>query len=59
MQLYEQGKLDLDSADQLEEVFPEGKRAKIIEGFDEEGRPVFREKRNQMTAKMLLTHTSK
>jgi methyl acetate hydrolase len=59
MQLYEQGKLDLDSTSQLEQIFPEGAKAKLITGNAEDGKPIFEEKNNKMTARMLLTHTSR
>lgn len=57
MQLVEQGKLDLDSMEQCEELFPEGKKAKIITGFEEDGKPIMREKKVRITTRMLLTHT--
>jgi len=59
MQLYEQGKLDLDSTAQIEEYFPEGGKAKLITGFEDDGKPILTEKKNKMTARMLLTHTCK
>jgi len=56
MQLVEQGKADLDSADQLEKVVPEMREVKIIEGVDENGKPKLREKKNRITLRMLQTH---
>lgn len=57
MQLVEQGKADLDSADQLEKVVPEMKEVKIIEGVDADGKPKLKEKKNKITLRMLQTHT--
>lgn len=59
MQLWEQGKLQLDSEEQLEELYPEGGRAQIITGFDGDGMPMFSTPERKMTARMLLSHTSK
>lgn len=52
MQLVEQGKADLDSADQLEKYVPEMKSVQILEGGK------FREKKNRITLRMLMTHVS-
>lgn len=57
LQLVEQGKLDLDSVEQCEELFPEGKQVKIITGFEEDGKPIMKEKKVGITLRMLLTHT--
>lgn len=57
MQLVEQGKLDLDSADQAEQYCPELKAVKILEGFDDEDKPILKEKKNRITLRMLLSHT--
>ncbi len=59
MQLYEQGKLDLDSTTQLEQILPATAKAQILTGFDTEGKPQYQEKKNSITARMLLTHTSR
>lgn len=57
MQLVEQGKLSLDDADQAEKICPEFKQAKIIEGFESNGKPILKEKKNRITLRMLLSHT--
>jgi len=59
MQLVEQGKVDLDSADQLEEVCPELKTVKILDGFDEKGNTILREKKTKLTLRLLNSHQSK
>ncbi|KAI9751892.1 MAG: hypothetical protein M4579_005849 [Chaenotheca gracillima] len=58
MQLVEQGKADLDSADQLESVLPELKTVKILEEVGPDGNARLREKKNRITLKMLQTHTA-
>ena len=50
MQLVEQEKADLDSADQLEHYVPEMKSVKILE------KGVLREKKERITLRMLMTH---
>jgi CubicO group peptidase (beta-lactamase class C family) len=57
MQLVEQGKLTLDDADLAEKLAPELKRAKILKGFGEDGKPILVEKKNRITLRMLLSHT--
>lgn len=59
MQLVEQGKVDLDSADQLEDLCPELKSVRILEGFDEKGQPILREKKTRITLRHLNSHQSK
>ncbi|KAK9452461.1 beta-lactamase/transpeptidase-like protein [Dipodascopsis uninucleata] len=53
MQLVERGVLSLDDADQAEELAPYLKEVKVL---DDDGKLV--EKRNRITLRMLLTHTS-
>lgn len=57
MQLVEQGELKLDDADLAEKLAPELKRAKILKGFGEDGKPNLVEKKNRITLRMLLSHT--
>lgn len=57
MQLVEQGKLDLDSADQAEKYCPELAAVKILEGYDDDDNPILKEKKNRITLRMLLSHT--
>ncbi|KAI9879219.1 MAG: hypothetical protein M1830_009220 [Pleopsidium flavum] len=49
--------MQLVESDQLEEVVPELKEVKIIEGVDENWKPKSKEKRNRITLRMLQTHT--
>ncbi|KAH0545375.1 hypothetical protein FGG08_000516 [Glutinoglossum americanum] len=58
MQLYEQGKVDLDSTSQIEEVLPELAKVKVLTGFDDSGNPTYQKPKNKITMRMLLTHTS-
>lgn len=53
MQLAEQGKLDLDSPQQLYELCPELESIKVI---DDSGKLV--DRKGDITARMLLTHTA-
>lgn len=57
LQLYEQGKLDLDDADIVEKHCPALKDVKVLVGFTDDGKPILEEKRSRITARMLLTHT--
>lgn len=59
MQLVEQGKLSLDDAELVGKLAPELKKARILDGFDENDRPVWKEKKNQITLRHLLSHTCK
>ena len=59
LQLVEQGSLSLDDADQAETLCPEFKGMKILTGFDEQDRPVWKEKEKRITLRMLLSHTGK
>lgn len=59
MQLKEQGKLDLDDANQVEEVCPELKSVRILKDVDAHGKPEFVDKKNRITMRMLLTHTGR
>lgn len=59
MQLVEQGKVDLDGVDQLEHLCPELKSVKILEGFNEKGQPILREKKTRITLRLLNSHQSK
>src|SRR5579864_3651866 len=56
MQLVEQGKLDLDSP--IAKVLPELAEPKVLEGYDEAGKPKFRAATRPITLRQLLTHTS-
>lgn len=56
MQLVEQGRLALDEP--ASKVLPELARVKVLEGFDDAGRPVVRPARRPVTLRHLLTHTS-
>jgi CubicO group peptidase (beta-lactamase class C family) len=56
MQLVEQGKLNLDDADQAEALCPQLKAAKVFKGF-ENNKPILVPKKTGITLRMLLTHT--
>ncbi len=56
MQMVEQGKLDLDSP--IAKVLPELAEPKVLEGYDEAGKPKFRAATRPITLRQLLTHTS-
>jgi len=56
MQLVEQGKLDLDSP--IAKVLPELADPKVLEGYDDAGKPKFRPAKRSITLRHLLTHTS-
>jgi len=56
MQLVERGVLDLNQP--VQRWLPELGQAKVLEGFDAEGRPRLRALRNHITLGHLLTHTA-
>lgn len=56
MQLVEQGRLDLDSPAQR--WMPAIGQARVLEGYDEQGKPRLREPRRPITLRHLLTHTA-
>ncbi|WP_156255716.1 serine hydrolase domain-containing protein [Sandarakinorhabdus oryzae] len=56
MQLVEQGRLSLD--DDIGAVLPQLANPAVLEGFDEEGKPVTRPAAGPITLRQLLTHTS-
>ena len=56
MQLVERGELRLD--DPASSVLPGLADAGVLEGFDDEGQPVVRPARGQITLRHLLTHTA-
>ncbi|KAL2074831.1 hypothetical protein VTL71DRAFT_8610 [Oculimacula yallundae] len=58
MQLVEQGKLKLDDAELVSKLAPELGKAKILDGFDEKDKPIWREKKVGITLRHLLSHTS-
>lgn len=57
MQLVEQGILDLDDSERVEELCPELANVQILDGFDSTGAPKYKEKTKAITLRMLLTHT--
>ena len=56
MQLVEQGKLELDAP--IGKVLPELANPQVLEGFDENGKPVLRPATKDITLRHLLTHTA-
>jgi CubicO group peptidase (beta-lactamase class C family) len=56
MQLAEQGRLDLDAP--AETYCAELASPQVLEGFDDDGQPILRDARSQVTLRNLLTHTS-
>jgi methyl acetate hydrolase len=56
MQLVERGKLTLDGP--AADVTPELSRTRVLEGFDEAGKPRLRAPKRPITLRHLLTHTS-
>jgi methyl acetate hydrolase len=56
MQLVEQGKLTLDQS--LGKLLPELGAAKVLEGYDADGKPRLRAPKRPVTLRHLLTHTS-
>jgi CubicO group peptidase (beta-lactamase class C family) len=56
MQLVERGRARLDDADQVDEVLPELKSLKVLQGFTNEGDPILVEQRRRITLRMLITH---
>lgn len=56
MQLVEQGRLTLD--DDIGRVLPQLANPQMLEGFDDEGKPVTRPAAGPITLRQLLTHTS-
>jgi methyl acetate hydrolase len=56
MQLVERGLLDLDRP--AEEIAPALADARVLEGFDDAGRPKLRPPKTAITLRRLLTHTS-
>ena len=56
MQMVEQGKLELDSP--IGQLLPELGAAKVLEGYDADGKPRLRDPKRPITLRHLLTHTS-
>jgi CubicO group peptidase (beta-lactamase class C family) len=56
MQLVERGKALLDDADQVDEVLPELKSLKVLQGFTDEGDPILVAQKHRITLRMLITH---
>lgn len=56
MQCVEEGLLDLDAP--AKDYVPEIGALQVLEGFDEEGRPVMRAPRTEITTRMLMLHTA-
>ncbi|KAF5332035.1 hypothetical protein D9758_014589 [Tetrapyrgos nigripes] len=56
LQLVEKGLVDLD--EDITRVLHEWKDAKILTGFDDDGKPITRLARNKMTLRQLLTHSN-
>ena len=56
LQLLEKGKLDLD--DPVEKYLPSFKELPVMEGFSEQGDPIFRPPKTKATIRHLMTHTS-
>ena len=56
MQLVENGKLNLDAP--ASEYLPRLADVEVLEGFDDDGKPVRRPPTSQVTVRQLLTHTS-
>jgi methyl acetate hydrolase len=56
LQLLEQGNLKLD--DPVEKYCPEFAKLQVLEGFDDEGKPKYREPKTKATILHLLTHTA-
>lgn len=57
MQLVEQGKLDLDSERQVDQLAPELRDVKVLDGGPD-GKLQLVEKKTKITLRMLLTHTA-
>jgi methyl acetate hydrolase len=56
LQLVEEGKLDLDAP--AKNYASEIGKLKVIEGFDENGKPKLRDPRRDITTRMLMLHTA-
>ncbi len=56
LQLVEDGRLDLDAP--AKSYVPELGEVKVLEGFDDEGKPRLRAPRRDITTRMLLLHTA-
>ena len=56
LQLVEQGQLKMDGG--LGDILPELAHPQVLEGFDDEGRPVLRPARTPITLRRLITHTA-
>jgi len=56
LQLVEEGKLDLDAP--AKNYASEIGKLKVIEGFDENGKPKLRDPRRDVTTRMLMLHTA-
>lgn len=56
MQMVEQGKLALDQPAQ--EILPFLAETKVLAGFDDDGAPILRPRRGEITLRRLLTHTA-
>lgn len=58
LQLVEQGKLAIDDPAPIEKHLPELCAQKILTGFTEDGEPMLVDRKNPITLRHLLTHTS-
>ncbi|ODQ49699.1 putative 1,4-butanediol diacrylate esterase [Saitoella complicata NRRL Y-17804] len=56
MQLVEQGKVELDTP--AEQYLDQIGKFRVLEGHDENDKPIFREPKTKITLRMMLTHTS-
>ena len=56
MQLVEQGKIDLDAP--AGDIIPWLHEVQVLDGFDDDGKPVLRAPKSPVTLRNLLTHTS-
>lgn len=56
LQLYEKGLVELDVP--VKKYYPEIVRFKIIRGRTEDGKPILKEPKNDITLRQLLTHTA-
>lgn len=58
LQLVEQGKIAIDDPSVIEKHLPELWEQKILTGFDDDGKPQLVDRKNPITLRHLLTHTS-
>ena len=56
MQLVEQGKVSLDSTEDIEKILPEVGKLPILNGYDDNDDPILVPATRKITLRMLMSH---